>query len=172
MPYKSNQKLKGLLKILLLVSLPFLSSAQDYKIQSLFVYNFAKHIEWPSDQQKGDFVVGVLGNPAAVDQFKASMGSKSKGVQKIIVQDLASGNAFDKCHIIFIASEQTGQLTKIKQAIGAANVLIVTEKDGSIKQGSSINMFLKNGKMAFEINQLIKSSSLKVSAEILRLAQS
>jgi YfiR/HmsC-like len=172
MPYKSNLKLKDSLKILLLVSLPFLSSAQDYKIQSLFVYNFAKHIEWPADQQKGDFVVGVLGNSAAVDQFKASMGSKSKGVQKIIVQDLANGNAFDKCHIIFIASEQTGQLTKIKQAIGAANVLIVTEKDGSIKQGRSINMFLKNGKMAFEINQLIKSSSLKISAEILRLAQS
>jgi hypothetical protein len=172
MPIKTYLKLKGSLKILFLMSLPFLSSAQDYKIQSLFVYNFAKHIEWPADQQKGDFVVGVLGSSAAVDQFKASMSTKSKGTQKIVIQDLASNMAFDKCHIVFIASEQTGQLTKVKQSIGAANVLIVTEKDGSIKQGSSINMFLKNGKMAFEINQQIKSSSLKISAEILRLAQS
>jgi YfiR/HmsC-like len=172
MPYKPYLKTRDSLKILLLLSLPLWSQAQDYKIQSLFVYNFAKHIEWPTDQQKGDFVIGVLGSSAAIDQFKTSMGTKLKGTQKIVVQDLASSGSFDKCHIIFIATEQTNQLAKIKQAIGNASVLIVTEKDGSIKQGSSINMFLKNGKMAFEINQQIKSSSLKVSAEILRLAQS
>lgn len=146
--------------------------AQDHKFQSLFVYNFAKYIEWPATKQQGDFVIGIVGSPAAIAQFKSTLEGKTKGTQKITVQALTANSTYTNCHMIFISADQNALITKITQAVGTQSVLIVTEKQGALKEGSLINMFIKNGKMAFEINDQIKNFNLKVSSEVMRLAQS
>jgi YfiR/HmsC-like len=164
-----NKPLK--IALLLAMMLPVLVKAQDHKIQSLFVYNFAKYIEWPSDQQKGDFIVGVVGEEAALKQFKTTLDGRPKGNQKIFVQNASSVN-YKQCHIIFVTSDKIGQLDKVKQDIAGLPIVIVTEKEGALKNGSTINMVQKNGKMGFEIAELPKNSQLKFSSEILRLAKS
>lgn len=164
------------MKYRILFTLFMLSSlalhSQDHKFQSLFVYNFAKYIEWPSAKKQGDFVIGVIGGQAAVAQFKNTLEGKTKGTQKILVQQLTTASAYTNCHIIFVTAEQHSMIDKITEAVGQQPVLIITEKEGALKEGSSINMFIKNGKMAFEINEQIKKSSLKVSSEVMRLAHS
>jgi YfiR/HmsC-like len=164
------------MKYKILFTLFMLSSlalrAQDHKFQSLFVYNFAKYIEWPTAKQQGDFIIGVIGGQAAVAQFKNTLEGKTKGTQKIVVQALTTASSYTNCHMIFVTADQHNAIGKITEAVGQQAILIVTEKEGALKEGSSINMFIKNGKMAFEINEQIKKSNLKVSSEVMRLAQS
>jgi hypothetical protein len=163
-------KFKGPLILLMLAALGL--QAQDHKFQSLFVYNFAKYIEWPSSKQQGDFVIGIVGGSAAVTQFKNVLEGKTKGTQKIVVQAINSPGAYTTCHMIFVTAEHNNAISKITAAVGQEPILIVTEKEGALKDGSSINMVIKNGKMAFEINEQLKNSKLKVSSEVMRLAQS
>jgi YfiR/HmsC-like len=154
-----------------LICLVIGAKAQDRKISSLFVYNFVKYIEWPTDPQKNEFVVGVAGNEEALKQFKTTLDGRPKGSQKIVVRNLADVTA-QQCHLIFVTGDRMAQLEKIKQETSGLPIVIVTEKEGALKNGSTINMVQKNGKMGFEILEPPKSSKLKFSSEILRLAKS
>jgi hypothetical protein len=164
-----NKSLK--LTFLLAIAVPSLVKAQDHKIQSLFVYNFAKYIEWPANQQEGNFVVGVIGDEVSLKQFKTTLDGRPKGNQKIIVQKALPEN-FKQCQIIFITADKMSQLDKVKQEVAGLPIVIITEKEGALKNGSTINMIQKNGKMGFEIAHQLKNSQLKFSSEILRLAKS
>jgi hypothetical protein len=157
---------------LVLGCLPLASHSQDHKIQSLFVYNFAKYIEWPADLQKGDFIVGVVGDDAAFNQFKATLDGRSKGNQKISVQNLSNGGNAKQCHIVFVTSAKMSQMEKVRQEVSGLPIVFITEKEGALKNGSTINMVQKNGKMGFEVADLQKIPQLKFSSEILRLAKS
>ncbi|NQX98509.1 MAG: YfiR family protein, partial [Flavobacteriales bacterium] len=54
--------------IIILVSLLILNSGfkigvdTNSKMKAIFIMNFTKLIEWPASYQKGNFVVGVVGN--------------------------------------------------------------------------------------------------------------
>lgn len=159
------------LTFLLAMVVPSLVKAQDHKIQSLFVYNFAKYIEWPANQQGGNFIVGVIGEEVSLKQFKTTLDGRPKGNQKIIVQRALPDN-FKQCQIIFVTADKMSQLEKLTQEVAGLPIVIVTEKEGALKNGSTINMIQKNGKMGFEIADQPKNSQLKFSSEILRLAKS
>lgn len=160
-----------LLIVFILLYAPLCATCQDHKIQSLFVYNFAKYIEWPENQQQGDFIIGVVATESVVNQFKSSLEGKLKRSQKIIVQNLLATNSYQQCSIIFIAEDKSDMIAKVKQEMSGSGV-IVTEKAGAIKSGSFINMVQSNGKMNFEISDQLKNKNLKVSSELLRLAKS
>jgi hypothetical protein len=49
--------------------------------------------------------------------------------------------------------------------------MVVSESDGAGMKGSDINFVIKDGKLAFELNQAaVSKKSLKVSMELSRLA--
>ena len=33
-----------------------------YRVHSIYIYNFMKEIQWPDEYNKGNFVIGMLGN--------------------------------------------------------------------------------------------------------------
>jgi hypothetical protein len=144
---------------------------QDYKFHKVYIYNFAKNIQWPTAQQSGDFVIGVLGKSEITTELQSLADTKTLGTQKIVVKTFATVNDVSDCHMLFIGQANSKALTELSSKIGGKPVVIVTEKSGLCKQGSGINFVLVDNKLKYELNKtILDKSGVKVSAELARLA--
>jgi YfiR/HmsC-like len=74
-----------------------------------------------------------------------------------------------KCNILFVPADKSAQLSDILTKVGANATLVVTEQNGVGAKGSGINFIEKEGKLAFEINQVaLTKQRLKASNELMR----
>jgi hypothetical protein len=145
--------------------------AQDYKYQSLFVYNFTKYIQWPANGQSADFVIGVLGHSPMVGELEKVSANKTVGIRKIVIRKLATVAEGETCQMVFIPLGSSNKLDAALEAFRNKPILLITEKDGLGKQGSGINFVISEGKMRFELNQAAtQGAALKVSSQLASLA--
>lgn len=163
-----------LLKALFISLLVFAAGTvfcQDYKLHKVYIYNFTKYIQWPSEMQSGDFIIGVLGKSTMVEELQAIAASRTVGAQKIVVKEFANASDVDNCHVIFIPTNKSSSLGDLVTKFAGKPTLIITEKSGLGKQGSNINFVLVDGKLKYELNKdAIDKTGLKVSAELTKLA--
>jgi len=147
------------------------AQAQSYQLHSVFVYSFTRYVQWPEDMNKGDFEIQVLGDSPIIPELQKMAELKKVGDRVIKVQKIQSLAEIKKCNILFVPAEKSAQLDEIISRIGATSTLIVTEKPGLGTKGSAINLIVKDGKLAFEINQsVLNKQRLKASTELTRLA--
>jgi YfiR/HmsC-like len=142
--------------------------AQSEKFQALFIYNFTKYIEWPTNGNQ-EFVIGVLGNDIITNELRNVAANKKVGNQNITVKTFSSKDELSSCNIIYIPSNKNNNLDEVL-AKANNNTLIVTDKKGAAKQGSAINFVIVDGKQKFEINSNnISKRGLKVDPNLLNL---
>src|SRR5690606_30565599 len=158
--------------VLVLLLLTFsLSHAQNYKLHTLFIFSFTRYVQWPDAYNQGDFEILVLGDSPAVDDLKTMAQTKKVGDRAIKVTKINSPSEIRKCNMLFIPSTKSGQLPEVLAKVNTQSILIITEENGLGAKGSDINFILKEGKLAFELNQsAISKQNLKVSNELSRLA--
>lgn len=123
------------------------------KMQSVFIYNFTKYIQWPEPYRQGDFVIGVLGGNAAITSELQEMArSKRAGNQPIVVKEFGSPGEISRCHILFIPENKSTQISQALSKIGSNSTLVVTEKEGYARKGAVINFVIRDSKQKFELN--------------------
>jgi hypothetical protein len=143
----------------------------DYKFHSVFIYNFTKYIQWPTEQQAGDFVIGVLGNSSISADLEKMAMNKTVGTQKIVVKKFKSVSEIADCHILFIPSNSNVSFDDVQNKFKGKPTLLITEKTGLAQKGSGINFVLQDNKWKFELNEAAtQSAGLKVSKELSKLA--
>jgi hypothetical protein len=152
------------------------ASAQNinYKLASLYVYNFTKYIDWPVKDKNDFFIIGVFGETPAFEEFKKMANTKKEvSGKKIVVEKIATIKELDKCAIIYIPLSQSHRLKEIKESLGTHPILIITEKPGMAHKGAGINLFLDEddeNKLKFELNKkAIESAGLHVSSQLVNL---
>ncbi len=164
-------KIKKILLVVCLLFMSFATQAQIYNYYQIFIYNFAKYIEWPTDKQSGDFVIGVLGNSPLVEHLNKMASQKKVGDQTIKVIVFQSVNDVKPCHMLFLPEGKSNSFASLKGKLGGSPTLLITEKEGLGKQGSNINFIVVNGKLRFELNKVAtEKSNLKVSSDLTKLA--
>lgn len=145
--------------------------AQKEKFHSIFIYNFSKYVKWPDDQDAGSFVIGVYGSSAIEKDLAEMAVSKKVNGMPIEVKQFKSMEGIDQCHIIYVASSESGKIDQIISQTNSKPVLIVTDKPGLAKKGAAINFVELDGKIKFELNQQnAESRGLKVAGALTSLA--
>lgn len=159
--------------VLLLFSLTFtLTQAQvNYKLHSVFMFSFSKYVQWPDQYNSGDFEILVLGDSPILEELKAMAQAKKVGERTIKVTRINSPAEIKKCNILFIPATQSAAFNDVLTKVNSQSILMVTEEAGLGTKGSDINFIIKDGKLAFELNQAsLNKQNLKVSNELSRLA--
>lgn len=157
--------------ILILSVIPFAAKSQDYRIHSVFIYNFTKYIQWPSSEQSGDFVIGVLGNSPIVASLEKLASERKIGTRSMVVKKFSSVAEITKCHMLFIPDRYSNDLEAALAKTGGQSTLIMTERNGLGAKGSNINFITVDGKQKFELNRAATDrAQLKVSNELTSLA--
>ncbi|MBL7882850.1 MAG: YfiR family protein [Bacteroidia bacterium] len=142
------------------------------KIKAIYIYNFTKYIEWPDDYKQGNFVVGVIGNSAALlGELNKMASTKTVGAQKFEIKSISSIGDVAQCHIVYILNESSAQLPDVIGKTKGKSALIVTDKDGLATKGSAINFVIVENKQKIELNKSnIEKYKLKVAAQLVEMA--
>jgi hypothetical protein len=125
--------------------------AEDAKFTALFVLNFAKYVEWPTEGQTGDLVITVVGEGAVVDELRTLAGKTTAGERTIVVRQAASTDQVQTTHILYLCPSKHGQLAAALAKF-PSGVLVVANGDGLAAQGAAINLVEIEGKQRYEIN--------------------
>jgi len=129
------------------------AQTKDYKIQGLFIYSFAKGVEWPPEAIQGAYTVGVFSNAKAHEQLSALLKGRSLHNKSFEVKHFETVDDISDCHIFFYPISNKNNFKQVVEKIGKASTLIITEKDGLLKEGSIINLVITaDGKMNYELN--------------------
>jgi hypothetical protein len=142
------------------------------KIKAIYIYNFTKYIEWPSEYKEGNFVIGIYGvNAPLLGELNKMASSKLVGSQKLEIKSVNSPAEAASCHIIYILSDNSGQLTEVINKIKGKSTLIVTDKAGMAKLGAGINFSIVENKQKIELNRgNIEKYKLKVASTLVEMA--
>ena len=163
--------MKKVLVAIIIAAVAFTTNASAQtsitKVQSLYMYNFIKNIQW--NNVSDTYVVGVYANDAVVKEIKAVLGIRQFNGKSIIVKKIASPLQASNCHIVYVSSANSSNVAKIKQSANLKNTLVVSEK-GQLNNGASIAFVLENSKLKFKINEsACNASGLQVSKGLISL---
>lgn len=146
----------------------FSQSSNVYKIQSLFLYNFTKHVKW-ENEEGSVFTIGIYGNSRAFSEIKANLESKMAWGKKINLIEIVSPVDVQKCHIAYMPQSNK---KKIRDFIGSSdlsNTLLVTEGD-LMNDGAAISFIFEQSRMRFKISKTnIEQAGLKVSNSLISM---
>lgn len=142
------------------------------RVKSVFIYNFTRYVEWPTDYQTGNFIINMYGtNAAMLAELNTMAKTKTVGAQKIEIRNTTTLDGIGKCNILYVTPDVATPLSDIVAKIKGKSTLLITEKPGFAKQGSAINFVVVENRQKFELNKAnAEKYSLKVSAQLVTLS--
>jgi hypothetical protein len=142
-----------------------------HEIHAAMLYNFIKYVQWPDENESGEFIVGVMGDENVFNTLKSWYDGKPKGTKKYVIRKLGSAAEAAECQVVYIGKSKSREFENIKNTIAGKSVLTITDANGLGQKGSCINFKVIDGKLKFELNQaVITAASLKVSGQLTSMA--
>lgn len=145
------------------------AQASIYRLHSLFLYNFTKHIQWES---VGDtFTIGVYGSDIALKEVKANLtGKKYSGKDIRVINVVGIGDA-NVSQMVYAPKSNKSDILEMFDTAKKGNTLFVSEDD-LVSEGFAISFVLKDSKLGFKVSKgNLEASGLKISSSLLSLAQ-
>ena len=140
------------------------------KYQALFVYNFTRFIEWPSNGSN-EFVIGILGKSEIYSDLQSVTASKKVGAQTIVLKKFSNPSEVVSCQILFVSSEVSSQISQLATSMQSKNTLIISDRPGSTNKGAGINFVIDDGKQRFEISKAnVDKTGLKMNKQLVDMA--
>jgi len=148
--------------------------ASETRVKAAFLYRFPHYVEWPASAwAKADspYVIAVVNDDEIAEELQKISAGRPIGNRPVTVQKLQPGESLSNAHVLFIGdSERARQAQWLKQAAGQA-ILVVTETDGALAQGSIINFRIAEERVRFEISlDAADKAGLKLSSRLLSIA--
>ena len=147
---------------------------QEYHVKAVFLYNFARFIEWPPEPGQGSqspFIIGILGKDPFGEGLDLLKGKAIQG-RELVIKRFPRLDDLEKCHILFISASEKNQLPKILKAVEKFKTLTIGDVEGFTQAGGSINFFIEEQNIRFEINlKASQRQGVKISSQLLKLAR-
>jgi hypothetical protein len=146
----------------------------EQRVKAAFLYQFAGYVEWPLDSfaQPGTPVtIAVMGaDPLAAALTQIAIG-RTVGGRTVNTRRVKEGESLAGVHILFVGKADAPQLAQIAQRIRGQPILIVTESDKALNDGSMINFILRDRRVRFEIAlDTAEQHRLRLSSRLLSIA--
>lgn len=156
---------------LLLISPAASNQVDEVTLKAIYVERFTRFIEWPSGLNNEEFFrIQVVGDPLLAQQFRDIFQRLQIKNRDILVYADDVYNLGFSPHLIYITNQRL--IKDIAFCIAEKPVLIITEGRGGAEAGGMINIYRKNQKLKFEINEkAFYDSPLYVSYRLMKSAE-
>lgn len=146
--------------------------SQEEKYIGLFVYNFTKYFDWPESAKTGDFIVEIIGHQSVFDELTRITRGKKIGNQNIIIRNLKSTQEMSSnSHMVFVGHWQSRFIGEVLTKVNQKPILVISEMEGMLDQGSDINFVIRDGTIKFEMKTSnVASRQIKIDPRIRELA--
>ncbi len=154
------------------VAMPY-TQDYNYKITSVYVYNFIKYVEWPNKDKMGIFTIGIIGNSPIVAELKKITQTRKVNNQQVVVKNITVDEA-KSCQLVLVSEAASNLIPKIFEITKNSPVLLVSEKEGYAKKYCSISLLIDeddNFKTKFQLNKKnLQANGLRADSKLIELA--
>ena len=140
------------------------------KLKGMYIYNFAKNVNWPDDHFNGSFIIGVYGDQDLFNQLNKSYTDKLIGNQKIKVKFYNDLSKITDSHLFFVSEKKNGNINKVRKIL-PPSTLLVSEGADLVSTGSIINFIYVQSSLKFQVNKTkAEENDLKIGQQLQKLA--
>jgi len=147
----------------------------EYQVKAVFLYNFAKFVEWPQDPSEATnspLVIGIIGDDPFGGALEQTVRGKSVRGHALVIRHFSKPEDARASQIVFISSSERSRLRSVLDSLKGASVLTVGDMEGFAHLGGVINFILEDNYVHFEINvEVAERAGLKLSSKLLSLAK-
>lgn len=150
-------------------------AAQEFEIKAVFLYNFARFVEWPADafaDEQSPLVIGVLGaDPFGYYLDRALRDEKVNG-RPVVVERYRWVGEIETCHVLFISGSEGPRADHILGALREQPILTVCDTHLFARKGAMIHLVMDRQRVRIRINlEAARRVGLVISAKLLRTAE-
>jgi hypothetical protein len=146
----------------------------EHGIKAAFLYKFLGYVEWPAGvlgNATAPIVIGVLGADDIADELRTIVARRRIAQHPIEVRRVAEADALDGVNVLFIGRDGKTALPRLAPAAQRRSVLVVSDFDGALEEGSVINLVVVDNRVRFEVSlEAAERSELKLSSRMLAVA--
>lgn len=114
------------------------------------LYSFSRYVNWPADKKSGDFVITVVGNKDVYNDLQQMIVGKMVGDQHIVVKySRIASELNNNSQMIFLSENQSSGVQKLE----ANGTLVVSEQEGTVQKGASVDFVNVDDVVKFEISK-------------------
>jgi YfiR/HmsC-like len=174
-PYCRTRAFVAICLAVLIVALPTkratATGPSEYEVKAVFLFNFAKFVEWPDNafpDASTPFVIGVLGQDPFGSYLDETVRGERLNSRPLIVQRYRNAGEIKHCNVLFISRSESDRLDQIVASLKYRRILTVTDA----ATGEVVIRFVNDGnRIRFKIDvQAAKAANLTISSKLLRLA--
>ncbi len=157
--------------VMLVSSAAFSQERPLHEVYSMMVFNFVKYVQWPSNDNSKEFVIGVVGNNDIYNTLNTWYAGKAKGTKTYVIKKFNNAAEVTDCQVVFIDRSKSNEFDAVNNKVKGKGTLVVTDRNGLGSKGSCINFKTVDEKLRFELNQqAIEASNLKVAGALTSMA--
>jgi hypothetical protein len=151
------------------------SAAEAYSedsVKAAFIYRFAGYVEWPrSLEPEQAFYIAVMGSNDMVLRLQTMVVDRTLHNRPVKVRKVSSIQESTGAQILYIGPEHRTELRGLLAAVGAKDMLVVTDEEHGLDVGSTINFLMVDHRVRFEVSlEAAHRAGLAVSSELLSVA--
>ena len=145
----------------------------ELRIESAFLYNFAKFVEWPQDAPGAAPInFCVLGDERLYGALAESLAGKSINGRTLVARQIEHPQEGLQCQIAFIGWAERTQVAGVLAVLAGSPVLTVADSESFARRGGMIQLVKEGSKFRFAINvDAAKRHGFRISSKLLQLAE-
>ena len=148
----------------------------EYKIKAVFLYNFAKFVEWPAEAFRSaeqPIEICILGQDPFGNWLEETVKGRAIDGRALVIRSVVTIKEMSGCHVVFVGGGEQKRFRSLLGEINKRSILIVGESDMPSQPGADINLMRQGTRVRFEINaESAKHKHLRISSKLLDLASS
>jgi hypothetical protein len=149
------------------------SSAQEYQVKAVFLYNFTQFVGWPAaTPARAPIVIGILGDDPFGSYLDDTVRGEKVGDRPLVVRRYRRLEDVDDCQILFISRSEAIRFDQIAARLKDRSILTVSDADQSGKRGGIVRFVTENDRVKLRINATsARIAGLTISSKLLRVAE-
>lgn len=146
-------------------------TSQEYQLKLAFIVNFARFISWP-EKSVADTTLSlcVFDNHPFGGVLDGVVGKKvgEYRLGTTVIDQLGQARA---CHLLFVPEAAVAEYLRDSDQLSAFPLVTIGEVEGFVDHGGGIEFVVRDGKLAFIINNSnLRERGIQVGSSLLNLA--
>ena len=152
-----------------------INTRQEYNVKAVYLYSFGRYVTWPKTafpKEDSPFVITVFGNDPFGGALERIAQVKKINGRRIVIRHCESVEDYKPSQILFVPrSTPPEDQAALIERLRNEPVLLVGETPGFASEGGTMNFFIDNQSVRFELNVgIAKAQGFSISGKLLRLA--
>ncbi len=141
-------------------------------MKAAYLYRFAGYIDWPDrGSVETPFIIDVLGAPGIVQELRRLLPGHPVNGRVAQVREITDARDLGSARIVYVAAGHADLLRSLLPQASSASMLLVTDEEGGLSSGSTLNFLTVDRNVRFEVSlTAAQRCGLKISSELLGVA--